>query len=64
MKKYPDFDESLGRFQFEHLENYFIWLSDEDAKRKMANTEKMTANSQPVDDPKQLSLLPNVCQSF
>lgn len=35
LKKYSSFDENLGAYQFQHLEQHHKWLTDEEAKQKI-----------------------------
>lgn len=37
LKQYNTFDATLGKYQFDHLENHYVWLNDLEAK-KILNT--------------------------
>ncbi len=39
MAKHNIFDKNLGKYQFQYLEHYHVWLSDSEAKKKIANTQ-------------------------
>lgn len=47
LKKYSSFDENLGGYQFQYLEKNHVWLSDNIAKNRMADTASLlTENEQ------------------